>query len=155
MKAKILPRNPRAWREIESCSGPMKKQEPSKHSGEVRPASIAEYIDAAPHETRKKLREMCACIRKAAPGAKESLKWGMPAFSYGRILVTFAAYKKHIGFYPTPSAVKAFSKDLVKFATSSSAIQFPLEKPLPLALIGKITAFRVRESLEKDGKWRT
>lgn len=121
----------------------------------VRPKSITEYINAAPKEAQKKLREMCACIRAAAPGAKESLKWGMPAFSYGRILVTFAAHTHHIGFYPTPSAVKAFAKDLSEFATAKGSIQFPLEKPLPLALIHKITAFRVRESIEKDGKWRT
>jgi uncharacterized protein YdhG (YjbR/CyaY superfamily) len=121
----------------------------------TRPNSITEYIAAAPKEARKKLREMRACIRKSAPGATESLKWGMPAFSYQRILVTFAAHKQHIGFYPTPSAVKAFAKELTKFATASGSIQFPIEKPLPLALIRKITAFRVHESVEKDGKWRT
>src|SRR2546427_5844087 len=119
------------------------------------PKSITEYINAAPKEARKKLREMRACIRKSAPGAKESLKWGMPAFSYQRILVTFAAFKHHIGFYPTPSAVKAFEKNLSKFKTARGSIQFPLEKPLPLPLIRKITAFRVRESNEEDRKWRT
>ena len=121
----------------------------------VRPKSVTEYINAAPKEARKKLREMRACIRKSAPGAKESLKWGMPAFSYRSILVMFAAFQHHIGFYPTPSAVKAFAKDLTKFATAKGSIQFPLEKPLPLPLIRKITAFRVRESIEKDKKWRT
>jgi uncharacterized protein YdhG (YjbR/CyaY superfamily) len=98
---------------------------------------------------------MRACIRKAAPGAKESLKWGMPAFSDRRILVIFAGFKHHIGFYPTPSAVKAFAKDLRRFNTAKGSIQFPLEKPLPLPLIRKITAFRVRESFEQDKKWRT
>jgi uncharacterized protein YdhG (YjbR/CyaY superfamily) len=124
-------------------------------SPKVRPRTIAEYIDAAPPEAHKKLREILACIRKAAPGAGESLKWGMPAFSYQRILVTFAAYKHHIGFYPTPSAVKAFAKELSKFTTASASVQFPLDKPLPLVLIRKITAFRVRESVEEDAKWRT
>ena len=121
----------------------------------ARPTSIAEYINAAPKEARKKLREMHACIRAAAPGAEESLKWGMPAFSYRRILVTFAAFQHHIGFYPTPSAVRAFAKDLAKFATAKGSIQLPLEKALPLPLIRKITAFRVRESIEQDRKWRT
>ena len=121
----------------------------------ARPKTITEYIDAAPKEAQKKLREMHACIRKSAPGAEESLKWGMPAFSYGRILVTFAAHKTHIGFYPTPSAVSAFAKDLSKFTTAKGSIQFPLEKPLPLPLIRKITAFRVRESIEQDKKWKT
>lgn len=124
-------------------------------SKKVRPTSITEYIQAAPKEAQKNLREMRACIRKAAPGAKEGLKWGMPAFSYRRILVTFAAHKQHIGFYPTPSAVKAFAKELSKFSTARGSIQFPLEKPLPLALIRKITALRVRESVEEDRKWRT
>ena len=124
-------------------------------SKKARPKTITEYIDAAPKEAQKKLREMRSCIRAAAPGAKESLKWGMPAFSYRRILVTFAAFKHHIGFYPTPSAVKAFANDLSKFATAKGSIQFPLEKPLPLPLIRKITAFRVRESIEEDGKWKT
>jgi uncharacterized protein YdhG (YjbR/CyaY superfamily) len=121
----------------------------------ARPTSVGEYIEAVPGEARRKLREMRACIRKAAPGATEGMKWGMPAFSYKRILVTFAAHKYHIGFYPTPSAVKAFAKELAKFNTASGSIQFPLEKPLPLALVRKITAFRVRESLEQDRKWRT
>ncbi|RIK73602.1 hypothetical protein DCC62_17020 [candidate division KSB1 bacterium] len=124
-------------------------------SKKTQPANISEYIDAAPKETQKKLREMLACIRKAAPGAEEGLKWGMPAFSYRRILVTFKAFKHHIGFYPTPSAVKAFAKELSKFKTASASVQFPLDKPLPLALIRKITAFRVKESLEEDAKWRT
>ena len=121
----------------------------------ARPANITEYISAAPKGAQKKLREMRACIRKAAPGAEEGLKWGMPAFSYRRILVTFAAHKHHIGFYPTPSAVSAFATDLSKFATARGSIQFPLDKPLPLTLIRKITAFRVRESTEQDKKWRT
>ena len=124
-------------------------------SKKVRPTSITEYIQAAPKEAQKKLREMRACIRKAAPGAKEGLKWGMPAFSYRRILVTFAAHKQHIGFYTTPSAVKAFAKELSRFSTARRSVQFPLEKPLPLALIRKITALRLRESVEEDRKWRT
>jgi uncharacterized protein YdhG (YjbR/CyaY superfamily) len=121
----------------------------------TRSATIDEYIAAAPKEAQNRLREMLACIRAAAPDAAEGLKWGMPAFSYRRILVTFAAYKHHIGFYPTPSAVKAFAKDLAKFKTADASIQFPLEDPLPLDLVRKITEFRVRESLEEDKKWRT
>jgi|ERR1700722_1817929 len=121
----------------------------------ARPRSITEYIDAAPKQAQKKLREMLACIRKSAPGVKEGLKWGMPAFSYERILVTFAAHKTHIGFYPTPSAVSAFLKDLSKLTTAKGSIQFPLDQPLPLSLIRKITAFRVRESIEQDKRWKT
>ncbi len=120
-----------------------------------KPKNITEYIKAAPKEAQEKLREMRTCIRTAVPRAKESLKWGMPAFSYRRILVTFGAFKHHIGFYPTSSAVRAFANDLSKFATAKGSIQFPLEKPLPLPLIRKITAFRVRESIEEDRKWKT
>lgn len=121
----------------------------------TKPTSIAEYIDAAPKETQKKLQEMLKTIRAAAPGADEGLKWRMPAFSYKRILVTFAAFKNHIGFYPTPSALKAFEKELSDYVTGPGSIQFPLEKPLPIELIRKITEFRVKESLAEDKKWRT
>jgi uncharacterized protein YdhG (YjbR/CyaY superfamily) len=123
--------------------------------GKPRPKTIGEYIAAAPKESRQKLRAMMKCIRAAAPGAIEEIKWGMPAFSYRRILVMFAAFKHHIGFFPTPSAVSAFAKDLTKFKTAKGSIQFPLENPLPLPPIRKITAFRVRESNEQDKKWRT
>jgi uncharacterized protein YdhG (YjbR/CyaY superfamily) len=101
-----------------------------------------------------KLLQMVGCLRKAAPGAEESLKWGMPAFSHNRILVTFAAFKNHIGFYPTPSAVMAFQKELIKFKTAKGSIQFPLDKPLPLPLIHKIARFRVMECVEEDKKWK-
>jgi uncharacterized protein YdhG (YjbR/CyaY superfamily) len=124
-------------------------------SKKTKPKTADEYISAAPKEAREKLREMRAAIRAAAPGATESLKWGMPAFSYARILVTFAAHKHHIGFYPTSSAVRAFREDLTAFKTAAGSVQFPMERPLPVALIRKITAFRVREFLEKDGKWRS
>jgi len=120
-----------------------------------RPRTVTEYINAFPKGAREKLRQMRACIRASAPGAKESMKWGMPAFSYKRILVTYAAFEHHIGFYPTPSAVTAFAKELSKFSTAKGSIQFPLEKPLPLSLVRKITAFRVKESVEQDKKWRT
>jgi len=119
----------------------------------TKPNTITEYINAAPKEAQKKLREMRTCLREAAPRAAEGVNWGVPAFSYKRILFTFAVFKHHISLYPTPSAVKAFAKGLSKFKTSSSTIQFPLDEPLPLPLIRKIALFRVRESIEKDVKW--
>jgi uncharacterized protein YdhG (YjbR/CyaY superfamily) len=121
----------------------------------AKPKTIDEYLAAAPPETRSKLRQIRACIRKAAPGATESLKWSMPAFSDRRILVMFAAFKHHVSLFPTSSPMKAFAKDLAGFKTGRGSIQFPLEKPLPLPLIRRITAFRVRESKEKDAKWRS
>jgi uncharacterized protein YdhG (YjbR/CyaY superfamily) len=119
----------------------------------VKPTTIAQYINAAPKEARAKLREMRALIAASAPGASQSLKWGMPAFSYARILVTFAAFKRHIGFFPTPSAVRAFAKELKVYKTSKATIQFPLDQPLPKSLIKRITAFRVKEAKIRDAKW--
>src|SRR4051794_31350583 len=112
----------------------------------ARPKTVTEYINTAPKHARAKLREMRACIRTAAPEAKEALKYGMPGYSYRRILVIFGAHTHHIGFYPTPSAVSAFTDELSKYVTARGSIQFPLEKPLPKALVRRITEFRVRES---------
>ena len=121
----------------------------------LKPTNIEEYINAAPVDLQKKLIQLHDCIRKAAPGAIENLKWNMPAYSYDKILVTFAVFKHHIGFYPMPSAIKAFAKDLAKYKTAEGSVQFPHDQPLPLALIRKIVMFRVKES--KDGviKWRS
>ena len=124
-------------------------------SKKIKPTSIEEYIDAAPIDTQKKLHQLHACIRKAAPGAAESLKWRMPAYSYQKILVTFAVFKQHIGFYPMPSAIKVFAKDLSKYKTAAGSVQFPLDKPLPLLLISKIVKFRVKENEEGSIKWRS
>ena len=120
----------------------------------AKPTTIDEYIDAEPADVRKKLRQMHDCIRSAAPGATEALKWSMPAYSYHRILVTFALHRHHIGFYPTPSAVSAFKKELAKYKTAAGSVQFPLDQPLPLTLIRKMTKFRVRESQDGDRKWK-
>src|SRR5688572_30682287 len=120
----------------------------------MKPKTIEEYIYAAPAEVQEKLWKLHECIRAAAPGAAEGLKWSMPAYSYQKILVTFAACKKHIGFYPMPSAIKVFAKDLKDFKTTQSSVQFPLEKPLPISLIRKIVKFRVEESRKGTIKWR-
>jgi len=119
------------------------------------PQTVAEYIAAAPKEARTRLRELRKCVRTAAPGAVESLKWRMPAYSYQRILVMFAAFKHHVSFFPTALAVRAFAKDLRNFTTSPGTIRFPLDKPIPAVLVRKITAFRAKDSLKKDDKWRS
>jgi len=119
-----------------------------------RPTTVAGYIANAPKEARGKLRELRALVAAAAPGAVQSLKWGMPAFSHERILVTFAAFKRHIGFFPTPSAMREFRDQLGAYKTSSATIQFPLERPLPKSLITRITKFRVREARSRDALWR-
>ncbi len=120
-----------------------------------RPKTVAGYIAFAPRPARQKLRKMRACIRSAAPSASESLKWGMPAYSLRRILVIFGAFKHHIGFYPTSSAIQAFRKELAKFTFAKGSVQFPLDEPLPVTLIRRIVFFRVRESVQQDKKWRT
>jgi len=121
----------------------------------LKPTTIEEYIYAAPEAIREKLLRLHQCVRTAAPGATESLKWRMPAYSYQKILVTFAVFKNHIGFYPMPSAIEAFAKDLTKYKTAQGSIQFPLEQPLPLPLIRKIILFRVKESKDDVIKWRS
>ena len=120
-----------------------------------KPATVAAYIAAAPKEARPQLRELRALVAAAAPRATQSLKWGMPAFSYERILLTFAAFKRHIGFFPTPAAVQEFKKDLGGYRASRGGIQFPLGQPLPKALIRRIVAFRVRQLRSTDAKWRS
>jgi len=120
-----------------------------------RPSTVADYIADAPKEARKKLREMRACFRRVAPGAGEELKWRLPTYSYRRILVMFGGFKHHIGFYPTPAVTRAFARELKKFAGAKGSVQFPLDQPLPVALIRRMVAFRVKLSVEADGKWRT
>jgi len=114
--------------------------------------TVAGYIAKAPKEARTKLRAMRACVKKAAPGAKESLKWSMPAISFRRILVMYAGFKKHIGFYPSPEAITKFSKELSRFTSGKGSVQFPLDKPLPLPLIRKMTRFRMKHLMKKDTK---
>lgn len=120
----------------------------------MKPKTIEEYIDAAPPETQERLWKLHETIRTAAPGASEALKWSMPAYSYQKILVTFAVFKNHIGFYPMPSAVKAFKKDLSEYKTAEGSIQFPHDRPLPFPLIKRIVKFRVKESKDGTIKWR-
>ena len=121
----------------------------------MKPKTIEEYIYAASPEAQERLWKLHECIRTAAPGATEALKWSMPAYSYQKILVTFAVFKKHIGFYPMPSAIKAFTKELTTYKTAEGSVQFRHDKPLPLGLIKRIVRFRVKESKEGAIKWRS
>lgn len=111
--------------------------------------SIDAYIAEFPAEVQLLLKKMRTAIQKAAPKAEEAIKYGMPTFvQYGN-LVHFAANKAHIGFYPSPSGISNFEKELKRFKTSKGAIQFPLDQPLPLDLVKQITVFRVAENKEK------
>jgi len=111
--------------------------------------SIDEYIANCPKEIQKKLIEMRATIKAAAPDATEKISYQMPTFYLKGNLVHFAALKNHIGFYPTPSGVQVFIKETAKYASTKGAIQFPLDEPLPLKLVSKIVKFRVKENLKR------
>lgn len=119
---------------------------PVWYTFKMKTTSIKEYISGFPKETQMKLKEMRSTISAAAPEAVESINYGMPTFKLNGNLVHFAAFKNHIGFYPAPSAITHFSKELSKYKTAKGSIQFPLDKPLPLTLVKKITQFRVKEN---------
>ena len=119
----------------------------------TKPTTIAEYMNSAPKEAQKNLREMYTILKKAAPGATEGLKWGSPVFEEKRILFAFAAFKSHLNFMPTPSAMKPFKTELAKYKTGKGSIQFPYDKRLPKSLIRKIAALRVKELRGKDVRW--
>jgi uncharacterized protein YdhG (YjbR/CyaY superfamily) len=110
---------------------------------------IDQYIAGFPPAVQKSLQKMRVIVREAAPDAEEAMKYRMPTFVLGENLVHFAAYEKHLGFYPTPSPIKAFNAALRKYESSKGAVQFPLADPLPLGLIKKMVRFRVKEVRRK------
>jgi uncharacterized protein YdhG (YjbR/CyaY superfamily) len=114
-----------------------------------KPKDIDEYISGYPIETQKLLEQLRATIRKVAPQAEEVISYAMPAFKWNGMLVWFAGYSKHIGFYPGASGIKAFKKELSIYKGAKGSVQFPLDKPLPLRVITKIVKFRVNENLQK------
>ena len=111
--------------------------------------NIDEYINLYDGDIKDKLNEIRNTIKGVAKDSKEVISYNMPAFKMNKVLVYFAANKNHIGFYPTPSAIIKFSKELKDYKTSKGAIQFPLDKPLPIELIKKIVEFRIKEDSEK------
>ena len=111
----------------------------------VKIQNIDEYINEFPEAIQQILETVRQTIKKAAPEAKEIISYQMPAFKFHRNLVYFGAFKNHIGFFPTANAIEVFKKDLASYKTSKGTIQFPLNKKIPLALIIKITKFRVKE----------
>lgn len=114
--------------------------------GSTKYKSIDEYHSAHNHSTQKVLAVMRNAIKQAAPKATEIISYNMPAFKLNGMLVYYAAYKNHIGFYPTSSPIKFFSSDLANYKTSKGAIQFAIDKPLPVTLIKKIVKFRIAEN---------
>ncbi len=108
---------------------------------------IDKYISQFPKEIQSILKQFQKAIREAAPDAVETISYRMPTFDInGKHLVHFAAFKKHIGFFPTPSAIVAFKNELLEYKTSKGTIQFPIDKPIPFNLIRKIVKFRLKET---------
>lgn len=112
-------------------------------------STIDEYIASFPKEIQEILESIRKSIKSSAPNATETISYQMPAFRLNGILGYFAAFKNHIGFYPTPSAITQFSKELSNYEFSKGAIKFPLNEPIPLELIKKIVEFRVKEDTNK------
>ncbi len=116
----------------------------------AKPTTIDEYIARFPEAVRLILEEVRRVIKEnVPPEAEEKISYGMPTFYLKKNLVHFAAYEKHIGFYPTPSGLEAFREEVAAYKHSKGAVQFPLDEPVPLGLIARIVAFRVRENLSK------
>jgi len=113
--------------------------------------TIDEYIKTFSPDIQSILEKMRQTIRDAAPEAIESISYQMPTFKLNVNLVHFAAFKHHIGFYPTPSGIEQFKKELSPYKQSKGAVQFPLDKPIPFALVKKIVIFRVKENMRRKG----
>ncbi|MBV7508235.1 DUF1801 domain-containing protein [Bacillus sp. sid0103] len=108
--------------------------------------SIDHYIEQFPPEVQDKLNSLRKVIKDSAPDAEEKISYQMPAFAYKGNLVYFAAYKNHIGFYPTSSGIATFKHKLSEYKTSKGAVQFPIDKPLPYELISEIVKYRIAEN---------
>ncbi len=113
------------------------------------PRNIDEYIAGFPPDVQASLQQLRAVVREAAPDAEEALKYRMPTFVLQENLVHFAAFENHIGLYPTPSAVEAFQTDLKDYVHAKGSVQFPLNRPVPFALVKRMVRFRVKEVREK------
>ena len=112
------------------------------------PGNIDEYIAVFPQAVQEILEQIRETIRKAAPDAEETISYQIPTFRLRGNLVHFAAFKKHIGFYPTPTAIERFKDELSGYESAKGSVKFPLDKPIPFDLISRIVTFRVNENLE-------
>jgi uncharacterized protein YdhG (YjbR/CyaY superfamily) len=112
--------------------------------------TVDEYLSAWPKEVRALLERLRTTIRQAAPQAKEVISYNMPAFKWNGMLVWYAAFKRHIGFYPKASGIAAFKDELADYKTSKGAIQFPIEKGIPTNLVKKIVKLRMKENEQKQ-----
>jgi len=114
-----------------------------------KPRTIDEYIAGFPPSVQEILEKLRKTIRKAAPNAEETISYQIPALTLEGSLVYFAAFKNHIGLYPRPTAIKKFKRELSPYEGAKGTVRFPLDKPIPLAMISKIVKFRVKENLAR------
>jgi uncharacterized protein YdhG (YjbR/CyaY superfamily) len=116
------------------------------------PKSVDEYIAGFPQSVQERLALMRSTLKKAIPGAEEAIKYAMPTMMInGRNLVHFAAFKNHIGFYALPVTHEAFAEELSGYTTGKGSVQFPLDQQLPVSLITRMTKFRLKSAVEKEG----
>lgn len=114
--------------------------------------TMDEYISTFPEDVQRILNELRQTIREVAPEAEETINYQIPTFTLHGNLVHFAALKNHIGFYPTPSGMEAFKKELSAYKGAKGSVQFPIDQPLPMPLIRRIVEYRVKENLERKQK---
>jgi len=114
------------------------------------PHTVDDYIAGFPFEIQSVLQQIRAIIREAVPDAEEGISYQMPTYRLHGNLVHFAAFKQHIGFYPTPTGVDAFQNELAPYKHAKGSIRFPFDQPIPYDLIRKIVLFREKENLEKE-----
>jgi len=119
------------------------------HGSRKQSKTIDGYISSFPKNVRDTLEELRRVIRELAPEAEETIDYGIPTFKLNGNLVHFAAFKNHIGFYPTPSAIEAFKKELAPYNQAKGSVQFPLDKPIPFDVVKEIVKFRVKENQAK------
>ena len=118
-------------------------------TNQTAPLSMDEYIAGFPPDVQAILQRIRQTIRRAAPGAEETIKYRMPTFMLNGNLVYFAAFKNHIGFYPVPTGIEKFKRELSPYKQAKGSVQFPLDRPIPYGLISRIVKFRVKENLER------
>src|SRR5689334_5299484 len=114
--------------------------------------TIDEYISMFPDNVQKILKQVRQTIREAAPQAQETINYQMPTFTLNGNLVHFAAFKNHVGFYPTPTGIEAFKEELSVYKGAKGSVQFPIDQPLPWSLIRRIVEYRVKENSERKPK---
>ena len=118
-------------------------------TGQKAPTTIDAYIAGFPNDVQVILKKIRMTVRKAAPDAEEKISYQMPTFTLNGNLVHFAAFKNHIGFYPTPTGTEKFQKELSAYKGAKGSVRFPLDKPIPFGLITKIVKFRAKENLAR------